>query len=216
MAYQNTAFYVDDSWKVNKNLSVEMGARIEHVGHWYDRNGVGMADFFPDRVFSDYYSGKVDPGFYWHAIDPSVPLSGQPNRLAFVSPRFGVSYDPFGTGKTVIRGGWGVYRFAGQYNDYASALTTAQGVKNLQPARTEERVVEPDFATSGAGLQHASSDNVESERRMRNHWLADWIGCRRLWRANHVCLEPYGRSPIQMEYAFGCCLRGQYQQPDSG
>ncbi len=128
MAYQNTAVYVDDSWKVNRKLNVEMGARIEHVGHWYDRKGIGMADFFPDRVFSDYYSGKADPGFYWHAIDPSVPLSGQPNRLAFVSPRFGLSYDPFGNGKTVIRGGWGVYRFAGQYNDYAGALTTAQHV----------------------------------------------------------------------------------------
>jgi Carboxypeptidase regulatory-like domain len=128
MAYQNTAVYVDDSWKVNRRLSIEAGARIEHVGHWYDRKGVGMADFFPDKVFSDYYSGKVDPGFYWHAIDPAVPLSGQPNRLAFVSPRFGVSYDPFGSGKTVLRGGWGVYRFAGQYNDYAAALTTAQDV----------------------------------------------------------------------------------------
>ena len=130
MAYQNTAVYVDDSWKVTRRLSLEMGARIEHVGHWYDRGGTGMAAFFPGRVFSDYFSGKTDPGFYWHAIDPSVPLSGQPNRLAFVSPRFGVSYDPFGTGKTVIRGGWGVYRFAGQYNDYASALTTAQAVVN--------------------------------------------------------------------------------------
>ncbi|MGD0647597.1 MAG: Plug domain-containing protein, partial [Acidobacteriaceae bacterium] len=130
MAYQNTAVYVDDSWKVNRKLNVELGARIEHVGHWYDREGTGMAVFIPGRVFSDYYSGKADPGYYWHSIDPSIPLSGQPNRLAFVSPRFGVSYDPFGTGKTVVRGGWGVYRFAGQYNDYAAALTTAQNVTN--------------------------------------------------------------------------------------
>jgi hypothetical protein len=130
MAYQNTAFYIDDSWKVNRKLSVELGARIEHVGHWYDRQGTGMAVFLPGRVFSDYYSGKADPGYYWHSIDPSIPLSGQPNRLAFVSPRFGVSYDPFGTGKTVVRGGWGVYRFSGQYNDYAAALTTAQNVVN--------------------------------------------------------------------------------------
>jgi len=130
MAYQNTAFYVDDSWKVNRKLSVELGARIEHVGHWYDREGTGMAVFLPGRVFSDYFSGKSDPGYYWHSIDPSIPLSGQPNRLAFVSPRFGMSYDPFGTGKTVVRGGWGVYRFAGQYNDYAAALTTAQNVVN--------------------------------------------------------------------------------------
>jgi hypothetical protein len=130
MAYQNTAVYVDDSWKVTRRLNVELGARIEHVGHWYDREGTGMAVFIPGRVFSDYYSGKTDPGFYWHGIDPSIPLSGQPNRLAFVSPRLGVSYDPFGKGHTVIRGGWGVYRFAGQYNDYAASLTTAQAVVN--------------------------------------------------------------------------------------
>jgi hypothetical protein len=130
MAYQNTAFYIDDSWKVSQRLNVELGVRFEHVGHWYDRSGIGMADFFPDRVFSDYQSGKIDPGFYWHAIDPSVPLSGQPNRLAVASPRFGVSYDAFGNGKTVVRGGWGAYRFAGQYNDYAPSLTTAQAVKN--------------------------------------------------------------------------------------
>jgi hypothetical protein len=130
MAYQNTAAYIDDSWKVSPRLSLEVGARFEHVGHWYDRSGVGMAVFFPDRVFSDYESGKIDPGYYWHGIDPGVPLSGQPNRFVNVSPRFGVSYDAFGTGKTVVRGGWGAYRFAGQYNDYAAALTTAQAVQN--------------------------------------------------------------------------------------
>ena len=129
MAYQNTAFYIDDQWKTTSRLSIEGGIRFEHVGHWYDRQGVGMAVFIPSKVFSDYYSGKADPGYYWHGIDPSIPLSGQPNRLAFVSPRFGMSYDAFGNGNTVIRGGWGVYRFTGQYNDYAPALTTAQNVQ---------------------------------------------------------------------------------------
>jgi hypothetical protein len=129
MAYQNTAVYIDDTWKASSRLSVEAGARFEHVGHWYDRQGVGMAVFIPQRVSSDYYSGKLDPGYYWHGIDPSIPLGGQPNRLMFVSPRFGVSYDLQGNGNTVVRGGWGVYRFAGQYNDYAPALTTAQAVK---------------------------------------------------------------------------------------
>ena len=41
-----------------------------------------------------------------------------------------MSYDAFGSGKTVVRGGWGAYRFAGQYNDYAPSLTTSQAVQN--------------------------------------------------------------------------------------
>ncbi|MHB8303275.1 MAG: carboxypeptidase-like regulatory domain-containing protein [Acidobacteriaceae bacterium] len=129
MAYQILSFYVDDSWKVSDKLSVQYGARIEHVGHWYDRQGVGMAVFYPDRVVSDYYSGKIDPGMYWHGISSGIPNSGMPNRLAFVSPRFGMSYDLFGTGKTLLRGGWGAYRWAGQYNDYSAALQTAQNVQ---------------------------------------------------------------------------------------
>jgi Carboxypeptidase regulatory-like domain len=130
MAYQDTSFFVDDAFKATSRLSLQLGVRFDHVGHWYDRQGTGMAVFFPDRVAPDYNSGKIDPGFYWHGIDPGIPLSGEPNRLAFVSPRFGVSYDLLGSGKTVLRGGWGAYRFSDQYNDYAAPLTTAQAVQN--------------------------------------------------------------------------------------
>ncbi len=129
MAYQNTSVYVNDNWKVNNKLNMEIGARLEHVGHWYDRTGNGMAVFYPDRVASDYYSGKAEPGYYWHAISSGIPLSGMPNRLAFLSPRFGLSYDVFGTGKTMVRGGWGAYRWADQYNDYAADLQTAQNIR---------------------------------------------------------------------------------------
>lgn len=130
MAYQNTAFYVNDNWRFNNRINFEIGARIEHVGHWYDRTGVGMSVFYADRVASDYYAGKAEPGFYWHAIDSGVPLSGMPNRLAFISPRFGLSWDLFGTGKTMVRGGWGAYRWQDQYNDYAADLQTAQNIRS--------------------------------------------------------------------------------------
>lgn len=64
MAYQVLALYLDDAWRVNHRLNVEVGARFEHVGHWYDRQGTDMAVFFPDRVVSDYNSGKIAPGYY--------------------------------------------------------------------------------------------------------------------------------------------------------
>ncbi|HEY6374588.1 MAG TPA: carboxypeptidase regulatory-like domain-containing protein [Edaphobacter sp.] len=128
LAYQSTAVFVSDNWKVARRLSLELGARVEHIGHWYDRQHVGMAVFYPDRVLSDYNSGKYAPGYYWHAIDAGVPLSGQPNRFAYVNPRLGFSYDLRGNGDTMIRGGWGSYRFVTQVNDVSPALVTAQHV----------------------------------------------------------------------------------------
>src|SRR5438270_9206448 len=127
-AYQATAVFVADNWKATRRLTLELGARVEHIGHWYDRQHVGMAVFYPDRVLSDYNSGKYAPGYYWHAIDAGVPLSGQPNRFAYFDPRLGLSYDLRGNGNTMIRGGWGAYRFVTQVNDVGAALVTAQHV----------------------------------------------------------------------------------------
>ncbi len=127
-AYMTLAGFVDDTWKASRHLTLDLGARIEHVGHWYDRDHVGMAVFYPLRVQSDFNAGKTAPGYYWHAIDAGVPLSGQPNRFAYFDPRFGLSYDVTGSGRTVVRGGWGVYRFVTQVNDISAPLETAQNV----------------------------------------------------------------------------------------
>jgi hypothetical protein len=142
-------------------LTLELGARVEHVGHWYDRDHIGTAVFYPDRVLADYNDGKYAPGYYWHAIDAGVPLSGQPNRFAYFDPRFGLSYDVFGKGNTVVRGGWGAYRFVTQVNDVASPLETAQQVLsyNLPGAHTvmlsqlSKLAYKPCMALCGSGSQ---------------------------------------------------------------
>ncbi len=131
VAYQTVAFYADDQIKVNKQLSIQVGFRFEHIGWWYDRQGVGLAVFYANRVLPDFYAGKYAPGFYWHGIDASLPLSGRTDRFGFLSPRFGLSYDVFGNGKTLVRGGWGAYRYQEAANGPQAALNTAQGVKNF-------------------------------------------------------------------------------------
>jgi carboxypeptidase family protein len=129
LAYQQTGFYADDSWKITKRLTVELGLRLDHISHWYDRAGAGVAVYYPNLVVPDWNSGKIDPGMYWHGIDGGIPTSGQPNRLFHTAPRLGIAYDIFGTGRTVVRGGWGRYYFNDQYNDYSGALNTAQAVQ---------------------------------------------------------------------------------------
>jgi len=129
LAFQTVALYANDQIKVTRQLSVEVGARFEHIGWWYDRQGTGLAVFYPQRVLPDFYAGKYAPGFYWHKIDSGIPLSGRSDRIGFLSPRFGLSYDVFGTGKTLVRGGWGAYRYQEASNTPQSALNTSQGVQ---------------------------------------------------------------------------------------
>jgi Carboxypeptidase regulatory-like domain len=139
VAQQSTAGFIDDTWKASRRLTLELGIRLEHVGHWYDRDHIGLAVFEPGKVLTDYYDGKYAPGYYWHAIDAGVPLSGQPNRFVYPDARFGFSYDLLGHGDTVIRGGWGVYRYVTQVNTVANGEaqgTAADVLAYNQPGST--------------------------------------------------------------------------------
>ena len=131
-AYKTFAGYVMDSFKVTKRITTDFGVRLEHIGHWYDRDGYGNAVWIPGDVVRDVLAGKVFPGVEWHGVDPGIPLSGTPNRFAHFEPRVGLAYDVFGTGETVVRGGWGVYMFNDQVNDYSGALALAQ--QSIQPS----------------------------------------------------------------------------------
>ena len=128
LAFQNLAFYGEDSWKATKRLTLEYGVRLSHIGHWYDRQKNGLAVFFPTLVAPDFAGGRVNPGVRWHSVDSSVPNSGQPDTFVYPDPRFGMAYDLYGSGKTIIRGGWGIYHFSEQTNSPTAALSTSQSV----------------------------------------------------------------------------------------
>jgi hypothetical protein len=128
IAYKTYEGFVQDSWKVNKRLTLELGLRLTHFQPWIDRIGDGYSIF-------DYskYSSSCAPsdycGFLWHKKDQSVPLGGFPTRALFYQPRFGVAYDLTGSGKTVLRGGWGRYYFhSGQFT---AGLDVSAGVQTV-------------------------------------------------------------------------------------
>jgi hypothetical protein len=138
MNFKTIDFYVTDEWKVNRKLTLTLGMRFDHLGPWVDAHGNGLAVWnAPTRYESlnsipALTSPKLYPGISWHQTDPSVPLSGAPSTALFYSPRVGLAYDLYGDGKTVLRGGWGAYRFHDSYNDSAGALNTTIGVQTYQ------------------------------------------------------------------------------------
>jgi len=56
LAYKTISEYVDDSWRVNKRLNVEVGFRFDHMGRWYDRGTAGLPVFSASKVATDFYA----------------------------------------------------------------------------------------------------------------------------------------------------------------
>jgi hypothetical protein len=126
IAYDTYEGFVQDSWKVSKRLTLELGIRVTQFTPWADNLGFGFSVF-------DYskYSPSCTPtqycGFLWHARDKSVPLGGFPTPSPFVQPRFGVAFAL--DDKTVLRGGWGRYYYhSGQFT---TGLNVSAGMQTV-------------------------------------------------------------------------------------
>src|SRR6266481_5410536 len=108
--------FVQDSWKVKPNLTLNLGLRWEVSMPWYDTQGKLQA-FIPGETSTTFPlspTGLVFPG------DPSVPQTLAPTRYNNFGPRIGLAYSPGfsdgalgkifgGPGKTSIRAAFGLY-----------------------------------------------------------------------------------------------------------
>lgn len=98
-------FYAQDTWKVASKLTLNYGLRVDHIGWWFDRGG-RIAIFNP-AAYDKTAAISAYSGMESHATTSSVPLSGS-KPLGFQwAPLVGFAYDLSGSGKTVVRGGFG-------------------------------------------------------------------------------------------------------------
>ena len=146
-SYNTYEGFLQDDWKVSKRLTLNYGIRLTHFQPWIDRQGFGFPIFVPSD-YSATASPLVYSGWEWHSRDASVPIGGFPTRTLFYQPRIGVAYDLTGSGKTVLRGGWGRYYYhSGQFT---TGLQVAAGVDSTS------------FSNTTFSIPHLYAKNLDS------------------------------------------------------
>jgi len=129
--------YIQDDWKVNKNLTLNLGLRYYLYTRIHDVSRPTIDSGFLPNQFNLADAALIDAngnmipgtGMYYNNFGNGlvecgtggIPKGCQLNNTGKnFAPRFGFAWDPWGTGKTVIRGGYGIYFESGNGNEAAS------------------------------------------------------------------------------------------------
>jgi hypothetical protein len=136
------ALYIQDNYRVNNRLTLNLGLRWDGIPHTYEASNQ-MSNFYPalynpaNAAILAQGNNTVSPSSPALGPSPNPILAGQQfylngiaicgingvpngcvnNSWANFGPRLGFAYDVTGTGKTVIRGGYGIMYERIQGND---------------------------------------------------------------------------------------------------
>jgi hypothetical protein len=98
------ALFVQDDWRLTSKLVVNLGLRWEQYGGPTETNGLLANMIFPSgmNLQQDQIVAQMSQA------DVGRVSSLWKTRHKDFAPRLGVSWDPFGDGKTVLRGGYSI------------------------------------------------------------------------------------------------------------
>ena len=99
----NWSFFVQDDWRVTSRLTLNLGLRYDYQQKPYERYD-GQINFDPDCTLPNGLRGCT----VYAGVD-GQPRSFMDEQYNDFGPRVGFAYDFLGNGRTVFRGGYGLY-----------------------------------------------------------------------------------------------------------
>lgn len=133
-----TGIYVQDDWKVRPNLTVNFGLRYDSMANFFSILSPQLTNFTfgqgstLDQQVADGTTGLAKSS---HVLDHS---------LWGINPRLGFSYQPFRSGRTAIRGGFGLFSDQPPYI-HITDITAGNLPNFFTPSLSVQQGTTPDF-----------------------------------------------------------------------
>jgi hypothetical protein len=189
VSLKSVGFFIQDQYRIRPHVTLNMGLRYDITAPIEDSNNQ-LANFVPTGP---------NPGIIQVGKGIGSPY---PTRYNNVSPRLGVAWDIFGTGKTVLRAGGGIifeqpsirtFMFSGgglNLNPTAASLGVTPGNGNITnfldisddptlvnwptAANPNPGVIFPSGVGPGSGCSAANPCSIFATTHLRTPYVANW------------------------------------------
>lgn len=104
------SFFIQDNWRVNSRLTLNLGVRWDPYLPYYDREG-RVVCFQPNsgRVSRRFPNAPMGLLYGGLANDEGCPTAGSEPNWGNIGPRVGFAYRVTNDGRTSLRGGFGLF-----------------------------------------------------------------------------------------------------------
>ncbi|MGD1156608.1 MAG: carboxypeptidase-like regulatory domain-containing protein [Terriglobia bacterium] len=143
--------YIQDDWKVNPHLTVNLGVRYYIYSRIHDVSRPTIDSGFLPNQYDPALEAQLDAdghlipgsGHVWTSPGNGLVMCGQggipkgcqlANTAGNIAPRFGFAWDPLGKGTTSIRGGYGIYYESGNGNEAQAEGGEGNPPSDLSPS----------------------------------------------------------------------------------
>lgn len=213
--FQEPAYFafVQDDYKVNSKLTVNLGLRYEFVSNAIEKDNA-QANFNIDTLTLDIVKGRTDPlpsnfDFANIPVNRNASRTLVPNNKLNFAPRVGFAYNFLP--KTVLRGGYGIFYSSFEFGPLSDPNPGLNPPFHRQSTFTAPSVVTPNPTVSqlASGFPSTALSNPDSASffaispHLRNPYVQDWnLAVQRDLGWNTVFDVAYAGSRGNKQYEF--------------